>query len=137
MSSARAPLTSCHRTCSTQEIAYFDSPTAPHGPRIRAHSSPASRRSTFFFFSSRRRHTRCSREWSSDVCSSDLVEPPYAPLKQRLAVFGERKEKSGPRSGMSGACDRVIVEAHPKVQRQTRVDGQLVANKPGDRKSVV
>src|SRR2546429_9953100 len=29
----------------------------------------------FFFFSSRRRHTRCSRDWSSDVCSSDLVQP--------------------------------------------------------------
>src|SRR2546422_3890821 len=29
----------------------------------------------FFFFSSRRRHTRCSRDWSSDVCSSDLVSP--------------------------------------------------------------
>src|SRR2546422_7804967 len=28
----------------------------------------------FFFFSSRRRHTRCSRDWSSDVCSSDLQE---------------------------------------------------------------
>src|SRR2546422_399650 len=28
---------------------------------------------TCFFFSSRRRHTRCSRDWSSDVCSSDLV----------------------------------------------------------------
>src|SRR5687768_18153297 len=28
----------------------------------------------FFFFSSRRRHTRCSRDWSSDVCSSDLTE---------------------------------------------------------------
>src|SRR5216684_4736402 len=27
----------------------------------------------FFFFSSRRRHTRCSRDWSSDVCSSDLM----------------------------------------------------------------
>src|SRR6266498_4825487 len=27
----------------------------------------------FFFFSSRRRHTRCGRDWSSDVCSSDLV----------------------------------------------------------------
>src|SRR2546429_6198795 len=27
---------------------------------------------TVFFFSSRRRHTRCSRDWSSDVCSSDL-----------------------------------------------------------------
>src|SRR5690606_41028467 len=30
----------------------------------------------YFFFSSRRRHTRFSRDWSSDVCSSDL----YAPL---------------------------------------------------------
>src|SRR2546429_6549240 len=26
-----------------------------------------------FFFSSRRRHTRCRRDWSSDVCSSDLA----------------------------------------------------------------
>src|SRR5690606_40594814 len=31
----------------------------------------------FFFFSSRRRHTRFSRDWSSDVCSSDLAI--YAP----------------------------------------------------------
>src|SRR5207302_2699631 len=29
----------------------------------------------FFFFSSRRRHTRFSRDWSSDVCSSDLKQP--------------------------------------------------------------
>src|SRR6266508_5426279 len=28
----------------------------------------------FFFFSSRRRHTRWPRDWSSDVCSSDLHE---------------------------------------------------------------
>src|SRR5690606_27152502 len=28
-----------------------------------------------FFFSSRRRHTRFSRDWSSDVCSSDLNDP--------------------------------------------------------------
>src|SRR5207253_8422511 len=28
----------------------------------------------FFFFSSRRRHTRWPRDWSSDVCSSDLIE---------------------------------------------------------------
>src|SRR5205814_7731312 len=27
----------------------------------------------FFFFSSRRRHTRCLSDWSSDVCSSDLI----------------------------------------------------------------
>src|SRR5690606_40993042 len=29
--------------------------------------------SCVFFFSSRRRHTRFSRDWSSDVCSSDLL----------------------------------------------------------------
>src|SRR5713101_8962603 len=28
----------------------------------------------FFFFSSRRRHTRLTCDWSSDVCSSDLVK---------------------------------------------------------------
>src|SRR5438045_527138 len=27
----------------------------------------------YFFFSSRRRHTRCLSDWSSDVCSSDLI----------------------------------------------------------------
>src|SRR2546422_555182 len=41
--------------------------------------------SSFFFFSSRRRHTRCSRDWSSDVCSSDLASTLdfYAPLAGR------------------------------------------------------
>src|SRR3712207_8252228 len=29
---------------------------------------------SFFFFSSRRRHTRYWRDWSSDVCSSDLTD---------------------------------------------------------------
>src|SRR5256884_4881343 len=41
----------------------------------------------FFFFSSRRRHTRCSRDWSSDVCSSDLVldrRIPYRSLPEML-----------------------------------------------------
>src|SRR5699024_11702702 len=28
----------------------------------------------YFFFSSRRRHTRSKRDWSSDVCSSDLYD---------------------------------------------------------------
>src|ERR1035437_2554118 len=31
----------------------------------------------FFFFSSRRRHTRYWRDWSSDVCSSDLLDQEY------------------------------------------------------------
>src|SRR5690606_32439740 len=37
-----------------------------------------------FFFSSRRRHTRFSRDWSSDVCSSDLAEP--EPLTSSFTV---------------------------------------------------
>src|SRR2546421_11083601 len=46
----------------------------------------------FFFFSSRRRHTRSDRDWSSDVCSSDLVT--YRPLSindlkgKRRSVIG-------------------------------------------------
>src|SRR5439155_14284233 len=46
--------------------------------------------SVCFFFSSRRRHTRWPRDWSSDVCSSDLIRkhfdnaPPlvFEPLPQ-------------------------------------------------------
>src|SRR2546429_9194750 len=43
----------------------------------------------FFFFSSRRRHTRCSRDWSSDVCSSDLfvVAPRLTLFARRLAAL--------------------------------------------------
>src|SRR2546422_8477930 len=44
----------------------------------------------FFFFSSRRRHTRCSRDWSSDVCSSDLEG---AVAGGAIALFGEKYDK--------------------------------------------
>src|SRR5207245_3777048 len=37
-----------------------------------------------FFFSSRRRHTRCYRDWSSDVCSSDLGG--YGSVPQRRTI---------------------------------------------------
>src|SRR5205809_6739142 len=40
----------------------------------------------FFFFSSRRRHTRCSRDWSSDVCSSDLATTTTGPQAARPAI---------------------------------------------------
>src|SRR3989442_1840027 len=44
--------------------------------------------SLVFFFSSRRRHTRCGRDWSSDVCSSDLlVSDDYDPARVQ-ALFG-------------------------------------------------
>src|SRR2546428_5668406 len=39
----------------------------------------------FFFFSSRRRHTRSDRDWSSDVCSSDLPSSLHgSPLKSAV-----------------------------------------------------
>src|SRR5207245_2965182 len=40
----------------------------------------------FFFFSSRRRHTRCYRDWSSDVCSSDLARRRYEEAEQMQAA---------------------------------------------------
>src|SRR5207302_4415879 len=39
----------------------------------RGGACPMFRMTLFCFFSSRRRHTRFSRDWSSDVCSSDLT----------------------------------------------------------------
>src|SRR5438034_3362293 len=40
----------------------------------------------FFFFSSRRRHTRSLCDWSSDVCSSDLVSRAVSELLRRLTA---------------------------------------------------
>src|SRR5256884_3712999 len=42
----------------------------------------------FFFFSSRRRHTRCSRDWSSDVCSSDLLSETGVLEKYKVEMIG-------------------------------------------------
>src|SRR2546421_5350587 len=42
---------------------------------------------SFFFFSSRRRHTRSDRDWSSDVCSSDLTRLVLAVFPRLLAVL--------------------------------------------------
>src|SRR6266496_1095159 len=41
-----------------------------------------------FFFSSRRRHTRSLRDWSSDVCSSDLPRGPALPARSALPDLG-------------------------------------------------
>src|SRR5690606_17251422 len=46
----------------------------------------------FFFFSSRRRHTRFSRDWSSDVCSSDL-EALLEFLSNLVVVVDKRNKK--------------------------------------------
>src|SRR3989442_15616758 len=60
----------------------------------------------FFFFSSRRRHTRCGRDWSSDVCSSDLPPPRRAVAMPRIATArrggGGRPRGAGRRAGEVG-----------------------------------
>src|SRR3989442_13729564 len=60
----------------------------------------------FLFFSSRRRHTRCGRDWSSDVCSSDLSQSesrrPYGLLWWRAASDPPQRlqdRTGGPRLG--------------------------------------
>src|SRR5258707_11067783 len=70
----------------------------------------------FFFFSSRRRHTRYWRDWSSDVCSSDLF-------------YGSRKMVEALR-----AEGRLV--NRKRVRRLTRLMGLVaLAPKPGTSKA--
>src|SRR2546429_1035123 len=71
----------------------------------------------FFFFSSRRRHTRCSRDWSSDVCSSDL--------KQALALAERYKNKEISLHGLLTATGRLEV----KLDRVLNNPGRDPANR--------
>src|SRR5256884_970407 len=61
-----------HRSSARNRTARKDAPWR----ECHASCALAGASSRVFFFSSRRRHTRCSRDWSSDVCSSDLDHPP-------------------------------------------------------------
>src|SRR6266436_4885639 len=48
----------------------------------------------FFFFSSRRRHTRCSRDWSSDVCSSDLLRSSWLIRRAKVELAMKQTEEA-------------------------------------------
>src|SRR5438445_7906466 len=49
----------------------------------------------FFFFSSRRRHTRYWRDWSSDVCSSDLVFDHFCGFGHHYGIRAEELRRDG------------------------------------------
>src|SRR5256884_1554205 len=62
-----------------------------------------------FFFSSRRRHTRCSRDWSSDVCSSDLAGVPLLRGADFVEELGEA------RLGAQRVGDGIHTKVHEAV----------------------
>src|SRR3712207_8174902 len=69
-----------------------------------------------FFFSSRRRHTRYWRDWSSDVCSSDLRVDPALPV---LVLSGRGEELDRVRGFDRGADDYVVKPfSYPELRRR-------------------
>src|SRR5690606_40028639 len=70
----------------------------------------------FFFFSSRRRHTRFSRDWSSDVCSSDLVST-NLPTSVGRGLADEAP--AGARDGLSVGRNRCFSVAFAQSGRAT------------------
>src|SRR6266498_2512255 len=74
-----------------------------------------------FFFSSRRRHTRCGRDWSSDVCSSDLSVSGALRMVKRHA---RSKAFTSQRSDDRWSFSRSFHQAQPTRQEATRQTGQ-------------
>src|SRR2546421_8462144 len=81
--------------------------------------------SSFFFFSSRRRHTRSDRDWSSDVCSSDLLGPflnqPIVrdpEFEVLVAIFGEHDDMPSAKSHAGGKASRRKCLASPRSEER-------------------
>src|SRR5207247_2963623 len=70
-----------------------------------------------FFFSSRRRHTRSTRDWSSDVCSSDLAvlrcNAAFAEVQPLVGVVGEDPDAVAP----AVLEDRALLVARSEERR--------------------
>src|SRR5215203_6523727 len=69
----------------------------------------------FFFFSSRRRHTRYWRDWSSDVCSSDLEDEINERLDkimsgalQRIWNMADQHKITLRTAAFAVACERIL-----------------------------
>src|SRR2546429_4153851 len=75
-----------------------------------------------FFFSSRRRHTRCSRDWSSDVCSSDLID----------GILYD--QEAPPRRLQAAVTSRIKIMAEMNIaERRLPQDGRIRVNLHGAR----
>src|SRR5438874_7851462 len=93
----------------------------------------------FFFFSSRRRHTRSLRDWSSDVCSSDLEQGITIDVAYRFFSTERRKfivadtpgHEQYTRNMVTGASTAelavILIDARKGVLTQTRRHSFLVS----------
>src|SRR5699024_12055369 len=70
-----------------------------------------------FFFSSRRRHTRSKRDWSSDVCSSDL----------KKTIFYGRNGKPETKYFGVRDSDRFIRIYNKKQERKDNSDIEIIS----------
>src|SRR5690606_39900364 len=84
-----------------------------------------------FFFSSRRRHTRFSRDWSSDVCSSVLLR----------GIAASLREMDSPDLAAKWEDDARTVENHVRhahqAQQWSDESARLNLRRRGERKNVV
>ena len=92
-----------------------------------------------FFFSSRRRHTRLRRDWSSDVCSSDL-RPPRRLRRREIRAFegvvmvdlsGRTAFVTGGGRGIGASITTTLAEAGADVAINYRRD-EDAANETAD-----
>src|SRR2546427_3685849 len=72
-----------------------------------------------FFFSSRRRHTRFDCDWSSDVCSSDLLCHSSLLLHAQSQASPQTKERQ------IGAQEPLRTAKASRVDRAPKLDGTL------------
>src|SRR5690606_40379405 len=103
------------------------------------------------FFSSRRRHTRFSRDWSSDVCSSDLHVPQVegevpagvvdpaalgAASRRTLLELRDDLERLGDLVGLADDADEVVHRSEERrvgqLRRVSSVYARFVLNTKSD-----
>src|SRR3712207_8676053 len=79
-----------------------------------------------FFFSSRRRHTRYWRDWSSDVCSSDLFSHYEAMTEEQIKAVEQRVNEK--------ISEAIAVEISHKTMEEAKACGamMLFGDKYGD-----
>src|SRR5699024_11899030 len=78
-----------------------------------------------FFFSSRRRHTRSKRDWSSDVCSSDL-RPALLSRRHADYFYRAQRDEAARQLPSRQATNVFRVASLEKVSRKQLVHPQLI-----------